>query len=70
MRTLGYIGAVLGGALTGAVVALLLAPEKGKDTRGKITETIDGFCQKHNIKLSRKQVCDLADDIKEVADEV
>ncbi|MGN1376352.1 MAG: YtxH domain-containing protein [Prevotella sp.] len=68
MKALGYIGAFLGGAIAGAALGVLIAPEKGKDTREKITDAIDDFCEKHNIKLSRKQICDLADDIKDVAE--
>lgn len=68
MKTLGYIGAFIGGAVAGAALGLLVAPERGKDTREKITDAIDDFCQKHNIKLSRKEMGDLADDIKDVAD--
>ena len=68
MKALGYIGAFLGGAIAGAALGVLLAPEKGKDTREKITDAIDDFCEKHNIKLSRKQMCDLADDITAAAE--
>ena len=67
MRTLGYLGTFFGGALAGAVLGLLLAPEKGADTRVKITDAVDDFMKKHNIKLSRKQVNDLVDDIAEAA---
>ena len=47
-----------------------MAPEKGEDTRVKITDAIDDFMKKHNIKLSRKEVNDLVDDIAEAAPEV
>ena len=70
MRSLGYLGAFFGGALAGAVIGLLLAPEKGADTREKITDAIDDFCKKHNINLSKKEIGDLADDIKEAAAEI
>ena len=69
MKSLGYLGAFFGGALAGAVIGLLLAPEKGSDTRVKITEAVDDFMKKHNIKLSRKEVSNLVDDIEEAAPE-
>ena len=55
MKTLGYIGAFLCGGLAGATLGLLLAPEKGTDTRSKISEAVDDFCKKHDLKLSRKE---------------
>ena len=66
MKSLGYVGAFLGGAIAGAVIGLLVAPEKGKDTRSKISDTVDDFLRKLNVKLSRKDVDDLVDDIQEV----
>ena len=63
MKSLGYVGAFLGGAIAGAVIGLLVAPEKGKDTRSKISDTVDDFLRKHNVKLSRKEVDTLVDDI-------
>ena len=70
MRSLGYLGAFIGRALAGAVIGLLVAPEKGVDTRSKITDAVDDFMKKHNIKLSRKQMSDLVDDIAEAAPKV
>lgn len=67
MKSLCYIGSFVGGAIAGAVLGLLLAPEKGRDTREKITDAVDDFLKKHNIKLTRKEIGDLVDDIKEAA---
>ena len=69
MKSLGYIGAFLGGAVAGAVIGLLVAPESGKDTRSKLNDTVNDFLKKHNIRLSRKEVEDLVDDIQEVTPE-
>ena len=68
MKGLGYIGAFIGGAIAGAALGLLLAPESGKDTRAKISDTVEDFLDKHNIKLNRKEVGDLVDDLEEAAD--
>ena len=70
MKTLGYIGAFIGGAIAGAALGILMAPERGQDTREKITDAIDDFCKKHNINLSKKEIGDLADDIKEAAADI
>lgn len=67
MKTLGYICAFLGGAIAGAAVGLLAAPEKGKDTRTKISDAVEDFCNKHDIKLSRKEADEFVEDIKDAA---
>ncbi|MGP1465649.1 YtxH domain-containing protein [Prevotella koreensis] len=64
MKTVGYIGAFLGGAIAGAAIGLLLAPEKGTDTRKKLSGTIEDFCEKHKLKLTRKEIEEFADDLE------
>ena len=59
----------MGGAIAGAALGLLMPQEKGSDTRVKITDAVDDFLKKHNIKLSRKEVGDLVDDIQDAAEE-
>ncbi len=66
MKTLGYIGAFLGGAIAGAALGILAAPEKGADTRSKLTSAVKDFCDKHDIKLTRKQVEELVQEVQEV----
>lgn len=70
MKTLGYIGAFLCGGLAGATLGLLLAPEKGTDTRSKISEAVDDFCKKHDLKLSRKETDEFVEDIKDATSDV
>lgn len=69
MKSLGYLSAFLGGAIAGAALGILVAPEKGQDTRVKITDAIEDFLKKHNVKLSRKEVGDLVDDIQDAAED-
>jgi hypothetical protein len=45
-----------------------LAPEKGSDTRSKISDAVDDFCKKHDLKLSRKEMDEFVDDIKDSAE--
>ena len=52
-----------------AALGILMAPEKGEDTRVKITDAVEDFLKKHNIKLSRKEVVDLVDDIEDATEE-
>lgn len=65
MKALGYLGAILGGAVAGATAALLLAPEKGSETRSKIQDAVKDFCDKHDIKLTRKQVEELVEEVED-----
>ena len=66
MKSLSYIGAVIGGAIVGAAAGILLAPEKGKDTRKKIVGAVEDFADKYSLKLTRKQMEELAEDIEEI----
>lgn len=68
MKSLGYLGAFLGGAIAGAAIGLLAAPESGADTRKKIKSTVKDFCNKHNIELSQKEMAELAEDLVAVND--
>lgn len=63
MKALSFLAAFLGGAAVGAAVGILYAPEKGTDTREKIIEAL----RKRGIKLNRKEMDSLVD---EIADEI
>ena len=61
MKALNYLVAFLGGVAIGSAAGLLLAPEKGSDLRERIVETL----RKRGIRLNRKEMDALVDDITE-----
>jgi gas vesicle protein len=61
MKALNYLAAFIGGAAIGCVDGLLWAPEKGTDTRERIAEAL----RKRGIRLNRKDMDALVDDITE-----
>ena len=61
MKALDFLVAFVGGAAVGAACGLLFAPEKGSDLREKIAEAL----RKRGIKLNRKEMSDLGDEIAE-----
>lgn len=59
MKPLHVILAVVGGAIAGAAVGLLLAPEKGSDLRSKIAE----YLKSKKLSLKPSQIDELSDEI-------
>ncbi|MGL5273242.1 MAG: YtxH domain-containing protein [Phocaeicola sp.] len=59
MKALNLLAAFIGGAAVGAAVGLLLAPDKGEETRRKIAETL----REKGIDLNPSQMSDLVDKI-------
>ena len=61
MKALNIVLAVVGGAIAGATVGLLLAPEKGEDTRKNIMK----YLEEKGVKLHKNKLEELADEIAE-----
>ncbi len=61
MKAIHIICAVIGGAIAGAAVGLLVAPETGEDTRKKILEVL----REKGIRLKKDKMEELVDEIED-----
>ncbi|MDE6226516.1 MAG: YtxH domain-containing protein [Muribaculaceae bacterium] len=66
MKAIHVICAVIGGAIAGAAVGLLVAPEKGDDTRKKIMKAL----KEKGIVLKKDKMEELVDEIEDQIESV
>ncbi|MCM1490534.1 MAG: YtxH domain-containing protein [Muribaculum sp.] len=64
MKAIHIISAVVGGAIAGAALGLLCAPEKGEDTRKNILKLL----KEKGLTLKKNELEQLADEIQEQID--
>ena len=65
MKALNIVLAIVGGAIAGATVGLLLAPEKGEDIRARISEILRKkgiLCSDNEIDALVEQLTTQIDD--------
>lgn len=64
MKAFHIISAVIGGAIAGATVGLLIAPDKGENTRKRIIKIL----KEKGISLKHDEIEEIADEIEDQLD--